>query len=394
MRILSAVRHSIDPKLYYGSLWSANFHPALRAMGHDVIESQIDLAPASRFMETAGGFNHEQLRIRGEITGQIVDELKASHRQRPVDLFLSYFYNSHFDSAAFDEIHRMGIRTVNFYCNSIYQFELTAEIAPKVNVAWHAEKHAQRRYLAVGANPVWVQMAADPEVYHPVRVATRQAKATFVGLRYCDRATWMAALIRANVPLDIYGPGWSGEESAPVPASRQNSRVLSYFREIQRNVQLSGLVRGLIRSKAQLNYRKYQRHLMPLFAPFAKGPIPFTQICDVFSSYDVVLNLSNVWADGRPGSELIPHVRLRDFEGPMCRTCFLTGHTDEITDFYEVGREIDTYRSETELIDKTRYYLSHPQAAEQLRQAGYERARRDHTWMRRFEQLFARIGMS
>jgi spore maturation protein CgeB len=105
----------------------------------------------------------------------------------------------------------------------------------------------------------------------------------------------------------------------------------------------------------------------------------------------VVLNFSNVWADGLPGSALIPHVRLRDFEGPMCRACYLTGHTDEIGEFYEVGREIDTYRTQEELVDKTRYYLTHPEAAEKLREAGYQRALRDHTWTRRFQELFQKI---
>jgi spore maturation protein CgeB len=57
-----------------------------------------------------------------------------------------------------------------------------------------------------------------------------------------------------------------------------------------------------------------------------------------------------------------------------------------------VGREIDTYRSEDELIDKLRFYLSHDEAAERIRAAGYARARRDHTWRRRFEQLFGALA--
>ena len=100
------------------------------------------------------------------------------------------------------------------------------------------------------------------------------------------------------------------------------------------------------------------------------------------------LNFSNVWSDGRPGTKLIPHVRLRDFEVPMCRACYLTGYTEEITEFYEPGREIETYRTQAELIDKTRFYLANGRAAENLREAGYRRARRDHTWVRRFEKLF------
>ncbi|MEM9512277.1 MAG: glycosyltransferase, partial [Cyanobacteria bacterium P01_E01_bin.48] len=93
-------------------------------------------------------------------------------------------------------------------------------------------------------------------------------------------------------------------------------------------------------------------------------------------------------------AELIPHVRLRDFEAPMCQTCYLTGHTDEIAEFYNIGREIDTYRDAEELVDKVRFYLDRPDAAEQLRTAGWERARRDHTWDRRFQTLFEKIGLS
>ena len=77
----------------------------------------------------------------------------------------------------------------------------------------------------------------------------------------------------------------------------------------------------------------------------------------------------------------------------MCRACYLTGYTDELGEFYELGKEVESYRTPEELAEKTRYYLSHPAAAEALREAGYRRAIRDHTWRRRFEELFGRIGV-
>ena len=107
MRIFCAVRHANDPKQYYGGLWSTNFYPALRVLGHDIVESQTDLLPASRFMNIAGGFTREELGVRARITEQILDEVRAAQRQRPVDLFLSYFYNAHFDPAGFDELRRL-----------------------------------------------------------------------------------------------------------------------------------------------------------------------------------------------------------------------------------------------------------------------------------------------
>ena len=405
MRVFAAVRHSTDPRHYYGSLWSSNFYPALRQLGCEVVESQTDLFSTSQFMQIPGEFTSKELEVRAQTTQRIIDEVRQAHREKPIDLFLSYFYNAHFDPSGFDQVHALGILTVNFYCNSIYQFELVSAIAPKVNFAWHAEKHARSLYLRVGANPVWVQMAADPQIYHPVAGVERQRRPCFVGQRYADRDWWMAALLRAGIEIDIYGPGWSPRSEAAPPRSEARSQkrlgrshlrggtLAAYSAEIGRNIGAHGVVRGAARSARQWSHRRETKKLDPLFQPFAKGGIPFTQIGATFSAYEVVLNFSNVWADGRPGSGLIPHVRLRDFEAPMCRTCYLTGYTDEISEFYETGKEIDTYRSQDELVEKARYYLNHPDTAENLRGAAYRRAVRDHTWKNRFHELLAKVGI-
>lgn len=405
MRIFTAVRHSIDPKFYYGGLWSGNFYPALRQLGHEIVESQTDLLPASHFMYVAQEFTPQESAARSAITEKILDEVRRAHRERPLDLFLSYFYNSHFAAEGFDEIHRLGIPTVNFYCNSIHQFNLVAEIAASVNLSWHTEREARSSYLKAGARPVWVQMGADPDVYRPLAHVSRQAKACFVGQRYADRDRHLAALINAGVPLDIYGSGWAAndsgngqKESASEIESEYLGRKLkkpgglrSYAYTTLQNFGRHGVFDGTLRTLNQVRNRAERRAIDPVLATCARGVAG--DLSETFARYEVVLNFSNVWADSRPGSQLIPHVRLRDFEAPMSRACYLTGYSEEILEFYEPGTEIDVYRNADELIEKTKYYLAHPTQAESLRAAGYERARRDHTWQRRFEQLFRAIGL-
>jgi spore maturation protein CgeB len=400
MRIFTAVRHSSDPKFYYGGLWSGNFYPGLRKLGHEVIESQIDLLPASKFMHIADGFTAEEREVRARITERIIEELTRAHNEKPVDLFLSYFYNAHFDPAGFKEIARLGIPTINFYCNSIYQFDLVADIARCVDLSWHAERDARVLYREVNANPVWVQMGADPDVYHPVEELRRQSKACFVGQRYADRDRYLSELIRNAVPVDIYGHGWTGPTFAngPSEASSDTSdeylgrkltkpgTLRSYAQVAMGNFKGPGILSGARRTISQASYRKASASLEPSLAQAARGLAG--NLSETLAQYEVVLNFSNVWADGRPASDLIAHVRLRDFEGPMCRACYLTGYSEEIEEFYELGAEIDVYRDAAELIEKARFYLSHPTQAEKLRQAGYRRAVRDHTWERRFEQLF------
>jgi spore maturation protein CgeB len=403
MRIFCAVRHSIDPQFYYGGLWSSNFYPALREHGCEIVESQTDLLPTSRFMSIAGDFTPQELAMRAYTTERILDEVREAKRQGPVHLFLSYFYNAHFDPAGLEELRRLGIPSVNFYCNSIYQLELVAEIARHVDFSWHPERNARQSYLSIGANPIWVQMGANPYLYRPVHGIERQPKACFVGQRYADRDRLLAALLEASVAVDIYGAGWRADDETPVARSGKERNYLgrrqitpgtltSYLKLMATELQQHGIFSGTKNLMVQAAYRRETRRLMQNVQLNAKGSV--ADLASVFSAYEVCLNFSNVWANTRPGSQLLSHVRLRDFEAPMCRSCYLTGYSEEIAELYALGREIDTYRDKLELVDKSRFYLANPDVAEKLREAGYRRALADHTWKRRFEELFRIVGLN
>jgi spore maturation protein CgeB len=401
LRIFTAIRHSKDPAYFDAGLWTSNFYPALYELDCEIVESQTDLLPTSRFMAIPDDFTPQELEMRAKTTQLILDEVQDARRRGPVHLFLSYFYNSHFDPAGFDELRQMGIPSINFYCNSIYQFENVAAIAASADFSWHPERDARARYLAAGATPVRVQMGADPKKYYPAYQVGRESKVCFVGQRYSDRDRWLATLVKADVPIAIYGQGWRTDyESQP---HRRNEvsylgrkqlvpgTVSSYMHVMSEIARSAGIVGGLCRSAALFRHRLETRKFRHLLSAHARGRAG--DLSATFANYEVCLNLSNVWVDGRAGSQLLSHVRLRDFEGPMCRACYLTGSSDEIAEFYKIGIEIETYGSEGELVDKARFYLTHPSASERLREAGWQRAIRDHTWKQRFKKLFREIGL-
>jgi len=70
-----------------------------------------------------------------------------------------------------------------------------------------------------------------------------------------------------------------------------------------------------------------------------------------------------------------------------------TGYLEELAEHFEPDREVGVYHSQYELLDKARFYLSHPEDAERIRQAGHARALRDHTYQRRFQQLFEALHL-
>jgi spore maturation protein CgeB len=83
----------------------------------------------------------------------------------------------------------------------------------------------------------------------------------------------------------------------------------------------------------------------------------------------------------------------RDFEVPMSGGLYLTEHHAELARWYDPESEIVTYRDFDDLVQKIRYLLSHPEEAQQIRDRGFQRSRREHTWEMRFEKIFRLMGL-
>lgn len=80
-------------------------------------------------------------------------------------------------------------------------------------------------------------------------------------------------------------------------------------------------------------------------------------------------------------------LKLRDFDAPMSGSCYLTQFNKDLLGLYDVGREIDSYQTVADCVERTRYLLVHNAEREAIAKAGYVRAVRDHTWDLRLQVL-------
>jgi spore maturation protein CgeB len=78
----------------------------------------------------------------------------------------------------------------------------------------------------------------------------------------------------------------------------------------------------------------------------------------------------------------------------MSRALYCTGFMDELAEFFEPDKEVIMYRCREELLAKVRYYLRHPNEAERVREAGRRRALADHTYHKRFLDLFRQLKLA
>ena len=69
----------------------------------------------------------------------------------------------------------------------------------------------------------------------------------------------------------------------------------------------------------------------------------------------------------------------------------LTNFQTEIPEYFEIGKEIETFSSQEELLDKITYYLEHEEERKQIASNGYERAKRQYSLDIRIGQMLDSI---
>jgi hypothetical protein len=125
------------------------------------------------------------------------------------------------------------------------------------------------------------------------------------------------------------------------------------------------------------------------FGPgWPSGPLPTEEMVRTYSRSRINLGFGGV-----PGHKDTFHLKGRDFEVPMSGGLYLTEYCDELERFFEIGKEIVTYKGIEDLVSKVRWLLANPGEADAIRQAGRRRALSKHTWEMRFEKVLTLIGV-
>ena len=118
------------------------------------------------------------------------------------------------------------------------------------------------------------------------------------------------------------------------------------------------------------------------------GPLSDEEMVKVYSRSRIILGFAGVGH-----SKKIMCIKGRDFEVPMSGGLYLTQDNPELSLVYEVGKEIVTYKDEKDCADKIKLLLANPVKAEAIKRAGRKRAEKDHTWEKRFREIFRTIGL-
>ena len=72
-------------------------------------------------------------------------------------------------------------------------------------------------------------------------------------------------------------------------------------------------------------------------------------------------------------------INMRLYEATGAGALLITDAKSDLSDIFVPDREVVTYSTEDELVDRIRYYLDNDTQREQIARAGQQRTLRDHT---------------
>ncbi|MCM1163640.1 MAG: glycosyltransferase [Muribaculaceae bacterium] len=269
------------------------------------------------------------------------------------------------------------------------------KIAPLFDVVWLTSAETSYLFERWGCrNILFMPYAANPFIYQPSAAEEPVRAVGFIGSPYGSRTNKINDLTAGGIPCRIYSnalvdPSYNsslknGRKSFhPLNLAVKTTRYLRF--PIGRRVLWSTILNRFSRSSE-----------LDTTTPMLIGEpsVPFSSMCALYSALTLSLNIAEL-RDTYVLSQPIPKLHLRTFEIPMSGGLQLTSRTPEITNYFDEGREIVLYSSREEMVDKARYYLDphHDSEVARMKAAARRRAEAEHTWMSRFNRIFATLGV-
>jgi len=119
----------------------------------------------------------------------------------------------------------------------------------------------------------------------------------------------------------------------------------------------------------------------PLYSKFTGQAVWGEELVMAYNASKIVLNIHS--------PQTVPI--MRDFEATGCGAFLLTDYARSLETMFKPGEEIIFYENIEDLKNKVKFYLSHDLDREKIAGKGQLRARRDHTYARRMDEMISFI---
>lgn len=278
------------------------------------------------------------------------------------DLVFLFMFTDEFDPEIVQKVTDRTT-TVNWFADDQWRFSTySRHWAPHLTWVATTDQRAVDAYRGLGfRNVIKTQWGCNHHLYRPLAVE-RDIDVSFVGQPHGTRRATIASIRAAGLDARAWGFGWEYGRLS-------QEEMIEVFSRTRVNLNLSNASRALgPKHLAGLIVKRRGLLLVPRFGEIRR-------------------NLQEYGAKGRD------QIKGRNFEIPGCKTFMLTNQIVGLDEYFVPGREMVTFTDTEDLISKIQMYLADPSEAETIAKAAYERTLADHTYEKRFTNLFREMGM-
>lgn len=262
------------------------------------------------------------------------------------DVAIFSLYTDQLDPSSVDAV-RAHTRTLCFFHDDNWRRDFVREWAPHFDFFTSSDYECRNKYPRIGlSHVIHFPFGANERLYKPCDVP-KQHDVSFVGGWHPVREWLIRRLRRAGIEVAVAGHGWPR-------GAIEHDAMLRMFNETRVNLNLTNSRCWDIRMLASQPINGLRQLRSPKIAE---------------------------------------QIKARHFEINACGGFQLSYYVEGLERAYLIGEEIAVYSDPDEMIDKIRYYLCNDDLRERIAAAGYRRTLEEHTFTRRFENVFAEMGV-
>lgn len=336
------------------SVEHTNFYDSLEQMS----DVEADFFGVDEVMQNSG---------RDEMNRLLIEKVE----QTKPDLLFCYLLSEELKKETIDYITRKTpTKTFNWFADDHWRIPIfSRHWAPLFTMVSTTDGEALAKYKSYGiTNVIKSQWGANPHLYFQQDEGANPGNlaVSFVGQKFGKRGDYIRRLNRTGVWAEGFGAGWP---SGRVPHQKM-LEIFSY-------------------SKINLNFAEtYYRGFSSLFKRAAKLFLAREMGKYKFSGHHFIDN----WQAMKGTQKKC--IKGRTFEVPACGGFLITAKADDdISEYYVPDKEIVVFETIAELAEKCKFYLAHERERLIIAKAGYDRTLKDHTYIKRFEQIFKALGL-
>lgn len=271
--------------------------------------------------------------------------LERVQELRPTIAIFS-LYTDQFEPVVVNAL-RAYTKTFCFFHDDTWRVEYSRFWARQFEYFSTPDLHGETKYHEIGLpNSIYFPFGCNEKIFRKLDVP-KKYDVSFVGGWHPYRQWLIERLQKAGISVEVAGYGWPKGE-----------------------IDQEGMVRLFNESRINLNLSNS-------------------------SSWDVRYLASSPRAliNRLRSKKNIEQMKARIFEVNGCGAFQLTYYVEGLANCYDIDREICVYADVDDLVEKIRFYLKYEELRESIAAAGCKRTLKGHTYVKRFQSVFQRMGL-